>query len=84
MCPYSVQTLRLQLALEESESDLVIQVTDMAIIHMAATATAILRTAIIDRIRPTATILDRHITGPTDTVTIATTVIITTIGTKLT
>lgn len=82
MCPSSVQTLKSQLALEESASDLVIQVTGMAIIHMAATA--ILRTAIIDRIRPTATILDRHITGPTDTVTIATTVIITTIGTKLT
>jgi hypothetical protein len=62
--------------LEESESDLVIRVTDMAITHTAATA------AIIGRIRPTVTILGGHTT--TVTVTIATTVIITTIGTKLT
>jgi hypothetical protein len=55
--------------LEESESDLVIRVTDMA-------------AAIIGRIRPTVTILGGHTT--TVTVTIATTVIITTIGTKLT
>jgi len=39
---------------------------------------------IIDRIRTTATILDRHTTGRTDTAITATTVIITTIGTKLT
>jgi hypothetical protein len=36
------------------------------------------------RIRTTATILDRHTTGTTDTDIIAITVIITTIGTKLT
>jgi len=65
--------LRLQLAWEESESDLVIQRTDTAIIHMAIT----------DRIRTTAIILGRHTTGPTDTAITVTTVIITTIGTKL-
>jgi len=69
------------LALGESESDLVIQVTDTAIIHPA---TGITHMDTTDRIRTTATTLGRHITGPTDTVTIATTVIITTIGTKLT
>jgi len=68
--------------LEESESDLVIRVTDMAITHTAATA-AIIRMAITGRISPTATILGGHTTGTTDTVIIATTVIITTIGTKL-
>jgi len=74
LSPSSVQTLRLRLASEESESDLVIQLTDTVttapdIIHMATT----------DRIRTTATILGRHTTGPTDT---AITVItgITTIG----
>ena len=81
MCPSSVQTLRLRSALEESELDLAIRVTDMAIIH---TAPAIIHMVITGRIRTTVTILGRHTTGPTDTVITATTVIITTIGTKLT
>jgi hypothetical protein len=81
LCPFNVLTLRLRLALVESESDLAIRVTDMAIIH---TAPAIIHMVITGRIRPTATILDRHTTGLTDTVITATTVIITTIGTKLT
>jgi hypothetical protein len=66
LCPFNVLTLKLRLALVESESDLAIRVTDMAIIHMVIT----------DRIRTTATILGRHTTGPTDTVITATTVII--------
>ncbi len=61
------------------ESDLVIRGTDTA-----TTAPAIIRMAITGRIGPTATTLGRHTTGPTDTVIIAITVIITTIGTKLT
>ncbi len=68
--------------LEESESDLVIRVTDMALIHTAHTATAIIRMVITDRIRTTATILGGHTT--TDTVIIVTTVTITTIDTKST
>jgi hypothetical protein len=77
----SVLTLRLRLALEESESDLAIRLTDTVIIH---TAPAITHMATTDRIRTTVTILGRHTTGPTDTVITATTVIIITIGTKLT
>ncbi|PYK47417.1 MAG: hypothetical protein DME20_12060 [Verrucomicrobia bacterium] len=71
--------VRLRLALEESESDLVIRVTDTATIHTAA----IIHMATTDPIRTTATILGRHTTGTTGTATIATTVI-TTIDTKLT
>jgi hypothetical protein len=69
------------LALVESESDLAIRVTDTVIIH---TVPAITHMVITDRIRTTAIILGRHTTGPTDTVITATTVIIITIGTKLT
>jgi hypothetical protein len=72
--------LKSQLVLGESESDTVIRVIDMAItrpgiaiIHMDTTE--LIRTAIT---------LGRHTTGPTDTAIIATTVIIRTIGTKLT
>ena len=60
-----------------------IQGTDTATIRTAAIP-AIIRMAITGRIGPTATTLGRHTTGPTDTVIIATTVIITTIGNKLT
>jgi hypothetical protein len=61
------------------ESDLVIQLTDMVIIR---TAPAIIHMDTTDRIHTTVTILGGHTT--TDTVTIATTVIITIIRTKLT
>ena len=82
LCRFSVQTLRLRLALGELEWDLVaIRATDTATIH---TAPAIIRMATAGRIRTTVTILGRHTTGPTDTAILAITVIVTTIGTKLT
>jgi hypothetical protein len=82
LCPSSGQTLRLRLASEESGSDLAIRVTDPVITHTApATATAIIRMALTGRIGPTVTILGGHTT--TDTVIIAVTGIIATIGTKL-
>ena len=62
-------------------SDLVIPVTVMATIHTAAMAMAILRMAIIGRIRPTATILGPR-TGPTDTGITASTKSTITTGTK--
>jgi hypothetical protein len=56
----------------------------MAIIHTAAMGTAaIIRTAIIGLIRPTATILGPRTTGQTDTGITATTKSTVTIGTKL-
>jgi len=64
---------------EESESDLVIQVTDTATTHIAP---AIIHMATTDRIRTTATILGRHTI--TDTDITDTTVTITTTDTKLT
>jgi len=80
LCPSSVQTLRLRLALGESESDLVIQVTDMVTTH---TATAIIRMATTGHIGTTATILGRHTTGPTDTAITPPPSSPVTIGTKL-
>ena len=55
-------------------SELAIRVTDTAIIRMDTP----------DHIGTMATILGHHTIGPTDTAITATTVIITTIGTKLT
>jgi len=55
-------------------SEFAIRVTDTAIIRMDTT----------DRIDTMATILGHHTIGPTDIAITATTVIITTIGTKLT
>jgi len=69
----------LRLEWEESESDLVIQLTDTATTHIAP---VIIHMATTDRIHTTATILGGHTT--TDTAITDTTGTITTTDTKLT
>ena len=74
----SVLTRRFQ-----SELGLV-RAIDTALTAIRVTDTAIIRMDTTDRIDTMATILGHHTIGPTDIAITATTVIITTIGTKLT